>query len=663
MAVFIVSKRLTPIYESTATIDIDHQTPTGVVGQEADRGLGTDSDQFLLTQVKLIESDPVVRPVAQQFHLILPKVETRDESVMLDGLGVTRMPNTYLLLISYRSPDPNLSAAVANSLARSYRDYTYEIRARDTADLSAFMEQQMQELKARTERSGERLAKFEQELSMINPEQKTSIVSARLLQLNTDYSSAEAGRMAKEAVWRSVQSGTLESLQVSTQGSALEALNTRVTEAKEKLNELQTRVGVKHPEYIKAALHLSELENQFETMRLNVSRRVETEYRQSLAREQMLKREFTDTKAEFDSLNSKSFQYAALKREADTDRSLYDELVRRIKEAGINAGFQNNSIHISDAARPNRTPVYPDIASNLLTTFFLSMFLAVGTALFRDKLDRSIRDAHQARHFLGAEVIGTLPAVRKWKGQLVPANLEGPHLLPRAPETDLPERLVMAGFEEAVGTLRTSILLNTFDRPFRSILFTSAASSEGKTTLAAHFAISHARQNLKTLVIDCDLRRPCLHMKLGVLPETGLAAALRNGLAWREKLVRFEAIPDLSLLPAGPIRHPVTDIVGRSLKRILEEALSEYDLVVVDAPPVPGFSESLQLAAAVDGVVVVTIAGQTDRKAIDAVITNLRRVHAKLLGLVLNEVTSSTSDSYYSHGTYYEYYEHQAIRD
>jgi uncharacterized protein involved in exopolysaccharide biosynthesis len=359
---YVVSKRITPIYESSVTINIDRQTPIGVVGQDATRAMGNDSDQFLLTQVKLIESDSVIRPVMQQFHLMLPEREgqTAETPVVLPGLKVTRLPSTYLLLASYRSPDPNLSAAVANAIANSYRDYTNEIRYRATANLSAFMEKHMEELKAKTERSGAALSKFEQDLGMIDPEQKSGMISARLLQLNTDYGAAEGDRVAKESVWRSIQSGTLESLQVTTQGGALQAASDRVIDAKQKLADLHTHLGPKHPDYIKAALQFSELEKQFETVRLNVARRVEEEYRQTLAREEMLKKEFLTAKAEFDLLNSRSFQYTALKREADTDRGLYEELVRKIKEAGINAGFQNNTINISDPARPGAKPVYPN---------------------------------------------------------------------------------------------------------------------------------------------------------------------------------------------------------------------------------------------------------------------------------------------------------------
>jgi capsular exopolysaccharide synthesis family protein len=653
ICVYIATKRITPIYESTVTIGIDRQMPLSVVGQDATSGTLNDSDEFILTQVKLMESDAVIRPVMQQFHLIPPNRDGHiaEGPIALPGLKVTRVPSTYLLRASYRSADANLSAGVANAVANSFRDYTYETRYRATANLSAFMERQLEDLKAKTERSGAALAKFEQDLSMINPEQKTSIVSARLVQLNTDYGIAEGDRVAKESAWRSVQSGTLESLQVSTQGGALQALGDRIAEARQKLDDLQTHLGVRHPEYLKAAVQVAALEKEFDAARLNIARRVETEYRQAMAREEMLKKEFLDTKAEFDLLNSRSFQYTALKREADTDRALYDELVRKIKEAGINAGFQNNSVNISDAARPSSTPVYPDTWGNLTEAFLLSLSLGIVLAIVSDRLDTTLRDPEQARSFLRTDVVATLPMVRSWKGRLVQADLGAPGsaaLLPAA----------HSRFEEAVRTLRASILLGNAHRPLKSVMVTSVAPSEGKTTVAVQLAIAHAQLGNKTLLIDCDLRRPGVHTKLGVAPQTGLADALRDGLSWRDKLMRIESLPSLTVLPAGPSSEGCAALVGAGLKHILAAAEAEYDLIILDSPPVVSFCEPLQIAAAAGGVVIVAIAGHTDRRATSQVLANLRRLRVNVLGLVLNQVSSATTDGYYDDRysrSYYKY--------
>jgi len=670
-ATLIVSARLTPIYESTVTVDIDRQMPSAIIGQDAARAPLNDADQFLATQVKLIQSDSVLRPVAQQYHLldlekdasdVTPEKssEAEDEApILLRKLKVTRPPNTYLLLISYRSPQPRLAADVANAVAHSYVEHTYNIRFKSSASLADFMEKQLEELKAKMERSSAALAQFERELNVINPEEKTSILSARLLQLNTEYTNAQTDRVRKESAWKSVQSGSLEAAQVSTQGENLKTLSAKLDEARQKFADTKTHYGPNHPEYRKAAVQVEEIERQLQQSSKNAAQRVEVEYRESVNRESMLQKAVAETKAEFDRLNARSFEYQALKREADADKTLYEELVRKIKEAGINAGFQNSSIRIADPARAAIRPVFPNLRLNVLLAFLFSTLLAVGFAVLTDLLDSSVRDPEQVHTLFQTDVLGSLPMVKNWRRGLVStvSGEPGTTALVRSEGTAVapPDRTV-TGFEEAVRTLRNSILLGSFDRRLRSLMVTSATPAEGKTTTAVHLAIAHAQQKHKTLLIDCDLRRPGVHSKLGINPELGLAAVLQNGMQWREKLVKLVELPDLDILPTGPSSRRAADLIGRRLPEILEDAGSDYDLIVVDSPPILGFPEPLQMAAAVDGVVMVAKAGETNRKTVGSALNTLQRVRANVVGLVLNSVTSNMSDSYRYYGYYGKYY-------
>jgi len=672
-AVVIISARLTPVYESTVTVDIDRQMPTGIIGQDSTRVPMNDSDQFLATQVKLIQSDSVLRPVALQFHLldfdkeasdITPQksIEAEEDApVLLKNLKVTRPPNTYLLLISYRSIDPHLASDVANNVARSYVEHTYNIRYRSSASLSTFMEKQLEELKAKMERSSAALAGFERDLNVINPEQKTSILSARLLQLNTEYTNAQTDRVRKESAWNSVQSGSLEAAQVSTQGESLKTLSAKLDEEKQKFADVRTHYGPNHPEYRKAAVQVEEIERQLQQSRQNAAQRVQVEYREALSREAMLRKAVGETKAEFDHINASSFEYQALKREADADKTLYEELVRRIKEAGINAGFQNSSIRIADPARPAIKPVFPNLKLNILLAFLFSGLLSIGAAILSDVLDSSVRDPEQIANLFHLEVMGSLPLVKPWRRRLVAAlHDEGSvtALVPAGEASGPDTERNVTGFEEAVRTLRNSILLGTLDHRLKSLMVTSASPAEGKTTTAVHLALAHAQQKHKTLLIDGDLRRPGVHGKLGINPELGLASVLQNGMQWREKLMKLEAVPHLDILAGGYSSRRAADLIGANLPRILEEANTEYDLIVVDSPPILGFPEPLQMAAAVDGVVVVAKAGETNRKAVGSALNTLQRVRANVVGLVLNEVTSDVSDSYHYYGYYGKYYKY-----
>jgi polysaccharide biosynthesis transport protein len=676
LATLIVSLRLTPIYESTATIDIDRRMPTNVLGQEATEVANNDADQFLATQVKLIQSDSVVRPVVDKYQLRTVEKDALEEAVdqsaasleapvILKHLQIARPPNTYILQIGYRSANRQLAADVANAIALSYLAHTYRIRYKATASLGEFMERQLEELKAQMEKSSDALAKFERDLSVINPEEKTNIISARLLDLNSEYTKAQADRVSKEAAYNSVQTGTLEAAQASSQGEALKKLTEALNEAEQKFADVKKTFGVKHPEYPKAQARVEEIQSQIAATRAGIVQRVEAEYRQAANRETMLEQAVKETKAEFDNLNARSFEYQSLKREAESDKKLYEELVRKIKEEGINASFQNSSIRIADEARPGLKPVFPRTWLNVLLAFLFASFIGVGAAVLGDVLDNTVRDPDQVARLMKTDVIGSLPAVKDWRRRLSPIPTHaaprtvavipnGAGSLVKAPD---PADQALSNYEEAIRTLRNSILLTDFDRRLRSVLLTSASPSEGKSTVAAHLAATHANQHKRTLLIDGDLRRPSVHRLYQVPNSVGLSNVLMQQISWRDAVIRMDDPSGLDVLPAGPSTRRASDLIGMGLAELIEEATREYDLVVLDAPPLLGFAEPLQMATAVDGVIVVARAGDTSRKALSTVITTLTRLRANLVGVVLNEVHREVSAGYYYYyGHYSKYY-------
>jgi polysaccharide biosynthesis transport protein len=672
----VISLRLTPIYESTATIDIDRRMPTGVLGDDSTQAVNNDADQFLATQVKLIQSDSVLRPVVDKYKLrevepdaleeAVDKSDTsREAPVELKPLRVTRPPNTYILQISYRSQHRQLAADIANAIAQSYLAHSFAIRYQATASLSDFMERQLEELKAKMEKSSEALARFERDLNLINPEEKTSILTARLLELNSEYTKAQADRVRKEAAYNSVESGSLAAAQASNQGDALKKLAEDLGEARQKFAEGRTTYGANHPEYKKLQSRVTELEAQLDSARTNVGRRAQAEYDEAVDRENQLEYAVKEIKAEYDSLNSRSFEYQTRKREAEGDKKLYEELVRRIREAGINASFQNSSIRVADLARPGLRPVFPKIWLNVLLAFLFAAFFSVGAAILSDVLDNTVRDPDQISRLMNAEVIGSLPAVKDWRRHLSPihgisvaANGKGTAALVRSQgEGDQ----ALTNYEEAIRTLRNSILLTDFDRRLRSVLLTSASPSEGKSTVAAHLAATHASQHKRTLLIDGDLRRPSVHRLYQVPNSVGLSNVLLQQISWRDAVIRIDDPQGLDVLPAGPSTRRASDLMGMGLAEIVEEATREYDLVVLDAPPLLGFAEPLQMATAVDGVIVVARAGDTSRKALNTVITTLARLRANLVGVVLNEVHREVSAGYYYYyGHYSKYYAKRA---
>jgi capsular exopolysaccharide synthesis family protein len=666
VATALVTVRLTPIYESIATLYIDRAAEKDIVGKDSETSASSnDDDAFLSSQIRILQSDAVVRPLAEKYNLLEREKQitpgkddpakvarVRAAPIVLKGLRVTRPPSTFILQIAYRSADSNVATEVANGVAASYIGHIYDIRFKSTASLSRFLALQQDELRAKMETSGAKLAALEKVLQVVNPEEKTNVLSARLMELNTQYAKIQGDRAHAESTYNSLTAGSLEAALGSTQSEELRSIIKRLHEEQQRFADIKARYGPNYPEYSRQQSTVTELEAQEKAAVQLLAKQAATEFQRTRDQEALVKKDVEDTKAQYDQLNLRSFEYQRAKQEAEADRALYEELVKKIREGQINAGFKNDMVRIADTARPGSKPVSPSLPLNLSIAFVLSSLLAIGAVIVADQIDTTIKNPEEVAHGLHSRVIGVLPVLRKdnaiagtqalTAGKVTAPDLKGAH---------------NTAFEEAIRTIRNSILLTDFDRSLRSVLMTSATPGEGKSTVAAHLAISHAEQHHRTLLIDGDMRRPSVHKLFRIPNNGGLSSVIEHGVNWRELLIQPRPDIELYVLPAGPATRKATDLVGSRLPQLLDEAAEEFDLTFLDAPPLLGFPEPLQMAAAADGVIVVARAGQTDRSAVAAVLETLHHLRANSLGLILNQVKKENSSTYYYYGgNYGKYY-------
>lgn len=675
MATALVSARLTPLYESSATLYIDGGAAKNLVGQDSQSATVSqigEAETFLASQIRLMQSDAVVRPLAEKYDLLQREgqvntgtmspariAKIRSAPIVLNGLRITRFPNTDVLQIGYRSTDPDVSAAIANGVAQSYIEHTYEIRIRSSADLSRFMSRELQGLRAKAEESSAKLAALERELNVVNPEEKTNILASRLLQLNTEFTRVQSERVKAESLFNSLSAGSLEAALGASQNDDLREAVRRLNDARGRFADVRSRFGVNHPEYDRQQAAVKELESQLDASVAIHVRQSAVEFHRAQNQEALLQRDLVDTKQEYDHLNARYFEYQRAKQEADTDRLLYEELVKRIRQDEINSGFQNNMARISDVARPPSRPFYPNVPLNLALAFMGSSIVAIFAVILSDRVDTTIRNPEQVTRSLQARLLGVLPSIGKEdlvKGLALEANSEPGYPAQLTPNRERHHDARHSAFDESVRTILNSVLLTDFDSRLRSVLMTSATPSEGKSTVAAHIAVSNAEQRRRTLLIDADMRRPSIHRLFRIPNSGGLTKVLDGEIQWRDALIQPRPDLELYVLPAGATGRRSADQVGQQLPQLLEEASEEFGLTIVDAPPLLGFPEPLQMAAAADGVIVVTRAAKTDRIAVAAVLGILHDLRANMIGLILNEVRKEMLHSYYYYDAYSKYY-------
>jgi succinoglycan biosynthesis transport protein ExoP len=665
---YVVSKRITPVYEATASLEIDRQNPAGLIGHDSNASFVNDSDQYLDTQVKIIQQDSVLRPVAERFALTDSSQDAAGAPVRLKRLRVVRPPNTYLLQINYRSSDPVLAANVANAIAQSYLQYTFHSRLSDSRNQTNFMEHQLDELRASMEKSSAAVSNFERQLGVVDADEKTNILSARLMQLNTDYTDAQADRIKKEAEFAGLEGGSVSAAEASDQGEGLKRLNEQLHEAEQKFSDVKQHFGPKHPVYLRQAALIGELKSQIDNTATSVTNRARVAYQDAAHRENILHRELTDAKGAYDQLNSRSFQYQTLKMEAQDNRKLYDDLEQRIKEAGINANYENSSTHISEDARPAEKPLYPNVPLNMGLSFGFSLLFGIAGVILYDAVNDKIKDVREIPTNFGVEVLGVIPASREHERSLLKrsflceALMEGPreehdrsrglaYFRGAKDPVSLPSSH-SDHYEESVRRLWSSFKLSNASGTFHSLMVTSGMPGEGKTTVSIQLALANARHDLKTLLIDADLRRPSTHRNLGLSMTPGFADALADVGKWRNSVRQSELDPNLYVLTAGTAREGSLDKLGRTLPELLSLAEREFDLIIVDSPPLLAFAEPLHMATAVDGVLVIACADKTSRSALYSVLRTLQRLRSNVVGITLNQVQGGQNAGYYDYRQY-----------
>jgi capsular exopolysaccharide synthesis family protein len=649
------------INTGSAIIAIDRQASPEMIGDN--RLLSTGDDQFMATQQSLLQADTILRPVAERYDLLQrehqfrrylfryyspeKQKQIRNAPIVLKHLKIDREPNTYLLTLTYRDEDAQLAADVANGIADSYLRNIFDTRVKEAGRLSSSMERQLIDLKEKMASTHRDLMVYQRNLGTADPEQKTAVLVARLQALNTESSAAEADRIAKEAVYREAREGTLPEVEVSAQSSDLTKDVEKLQVAKANLALVGATYGDQHPEYKKAAAQVAEAQLALDESRVNVASRIGVNYRQTLVREQMLSQAVSETKQQVDDLTSQSFNYLQLKHEAETAEKVYEDLFAKIKQSGINSELQNNIIRLADSARPAAKPIFPNWVKIVCLSMAFFVFACSAGVIWTELTDATAKDPGAVEAALGVRVVCSLPKVSNMELRLA----LGPDGMRIAGSR---WRGLQGGFfDEGVRHLRGYLMLSEQSHAPKSILITSALPGEGKSTLALSLAMANAEQGKRTLLIDADLRQPAIERIVRLDPDAGLAEVLAHRSHWSSATRSVPGRPNLSVLGSGLPLPLALALIGPQMRGILDQAVLQFDLVVLDSPPLLGCAETLELAAAADLAVLAVRSGQTPMKSLAAAVETLRRVNVPIAGLVLNESAIATDATHKAYARYY----------
>ena len=607
------------MYESTATLRVER------VGSGSEPA-AADMDRVVATHARMVASDAVLRPVASKFKLSEDggRASNSKGTVRLRGLQVSRPPDTYLIQVTYRHRDPEIAAAVANEIAATYVQRVRAARDGGDATLASESQRQLEELRRRMEEGNAALAEYQRRIGDMDPDGKTNVLAARMLQLNTDYARAQAERAEKQAAYDTVRTGMPEAAEASAHGDLVKKLLERHADASQKLSDVKALYDENHPEYKRLSALLRELDEQLKTQYPKAVQRAESDLRQARLREANLKAAYESSKAEVDRVSAQAVEYRALKQRAEADRALYEQVSRKLGEAEIESGLQGAPVRLADAARPDYKPVTPNVALNCAVALFSSLLVGCAAAIVIERRRERIRGVDQLKTLCDVELVSVLPAVARWRGKEGAAMFSSDsHKLKRGD-------LAMARYREDVRMLR-----NGLDSA-RVFAIISPEAREGRSRLAFELASAFASGGRRTLLVDGNLRAPVLHATLyPTCPENGVASAIAGVTGWRGALMPALDGNAPDLLPAGMPDPRSSDLLHQNISDLLGDAASEYDRVVVDTPPFLRSSESLDILRCVDAAIVVARAGETGRKQLEAMMHYLRRMGARVAAAVL----------------------------
>lgn len=696
-AAAIASLRQIPIYEAVGRIAVNKADPNVITFKDSMPVVDYMDPSDLDTEVRILQSDLLALQVVRQLNLdkrseFGGQPDLKQPNLVADplqgdssrttsllggfkgNLHASLIPNTRIIEIHYRSADPQLAANAVNTLVATYIEQNFKTKFESTMQASDWLSKQLVDLQMKVETSQEKLVRYQKEHEILGIDEKQNITTEKLDELNKELTLAESERMQKEAAYRQTQSADPEAVaaaissdspgNTTSVGSGLiDRLREQQANLKIQIADLSTQFGPAYPKVNQLNNQLKEIDRQFQSETRKAVDHLRGQYLAALQRENMLHDAFEKQKQQANKLNESAIEYTLLKRDVETNRTLYEGLLEKLKEAGVTAGLRSNNIKILDAARVPGAPVEPNIPRNLLFALVLGVTSGVGLAFLLENMDNTVRTTEQAQLISALPSLGMIPL-----GSKSPAMGSHGKQLTLASSNEAVEIVTQARpqsqMAESYRALRTSLLLSSLGAPPKVIMVTSARPQEGKTTTAINSAIVLAQKGVRVLLVDADLRRPSVHKTLGIGPRSGLSNVLTGSATLQQAITVSPVLPNLFVLPAGtPPPNPAELLASTNMKQVLDELREQFDHVVVDTPPTLSVTDAVVLSPRVDAIILVIRSGQTTKQALRRARDILMQVNAHVTGVLLNAVDLRSPDYYYYYeyqGKYTHYYQEDA---
>jgi capsular exopolysaccharide synthesis family protein len=684
------------IYAATATVMFD-PAPPRPLGREveavADLG-GTDywsNQEYYSTQLHVMKSKRVAVAVVQDLGLhrdpafvsnappggeVVPGDIDPDVAagILLARTSVEPVKNTRLATLRYEDANPDRAQRIALAMVEVYIAKNVEDTQSSTSTAVDWLNEQVDKLKSSLDATEMDLYKFQldKQILALDVGSQSNILRDEMMTVSTALTQARIRRVeldARTAALSKIAADDAAKIPATElmRSEVLSKLRGSYMDARAEQETLLARgKGANHPDVKEATAKLetarSALLLEIENIKGSVAHDLAVVRRQEAGLSGLIE----SAKQQALDVNLLGIEYARLQRTKENNEKLYDVVLERAKQGDLTRMMQVNNIRVVEAPTLPREHVRPNVQTNVAGGFGVGVLLGIAAALGLFLMDRSVKSQADIEGRLGLNFLGVLPSVggkSGKKGRYGRYGRYGKYKGKPEPEGTPPELVIhhapMSGTAEAARSIRTNIQFMSPDKPFRTLLVTSANPSEGKTTVACTLAIAMAQAGLRVCMVDCDLRRPRLHRIFGKSSDTGLSVALLEPETVTDELLSTE-IPNLSVLAAGPIPpNPAELLQSDRFSKLLRDLQDRFDRVVIDSPPIGPVTDAAVLSTQVDGTVLVIRAGKASRDSVTEAKRALVTVGGRIVGAMLNFVDVGGGGymgyrySYYRKGGYY----------
>ncbi|MGA3117085.1 MAG: polysaccharide biosynthesis tyrosine autokinase [Syntrophobacteraceae bacterium] len=577
----------------------------------------------------------------------LPELRLRKkvEDKFAKNLEAQPERDTTIFSLAFTSTDPSLSRDVINTLIQEYITWQVDKKIDATIAAKQRLEKQIELARIQLEKAETNLNDFARKAGIVSLNANQNLIYSQLEEANRAYSAIQTERMNKEALYDQAKQGG-NSLPAMLESPLIQKLRENYVTAAADYKESSATFKDDYPKLQNLKAKMQDIDKQIKTEENRIQESIKNDYLAATMKEEALKKDTEEKKVLAIALNDQSTQYKILDREVETSKQIHQSLLERSKEIDAKVGTELGNIQVVDYARLPLKPSSPNIPLNILLAAVAGMVLGLGLAFLLEYLDNTIKRIEELSDRFRLAVLGVVPVVDA--GEAVKIRS-----LVRLNPT--------AGFSESIRTAKVSIQLSSsLDRPPKMLFITSTNAGEGKSTIALNLAQAFASDE-KVLIIDADLRKPNLHRGMGKNgngSSTGKKTGLSNYLTGTgANVVQESGLPNLKVVYAGPIPPNPSELLSSNrMRQFLAEVYEDYDRIIIDGPPAMGFADALILGHYADGVILVSVLGETHREALRVFRRTLENVGGRMIGTIVNKLNQgSPYGGYYKYYRYYSY--------